>query len=73
MYSREWRENLDCNWNEYTWVNRRILPKTNSDIRENADIILDGLLDISTDVLDSVKNGGLSGKKIRLSPVSLSL
>ena len=68
MHSVEWRENLDCNWDEYTWVNRRILPKTNEVLRENASIILDGLLNLSTDVLDSVKNSGLSGKKIRLSP-----
>lgn len=68
MYSREWRETLSSDWDYYTLINKRILPKTNSDIRENVDIILDGLLDLSTDVLDSVKNDGLSGKKIRLSP-----
>ena len=67
MHSVEWCENLDCNWDEYTLINEMILPKTNGVLRENASIILDGLFELSTDVLEDVKNGGLNGKKIRLS------
>lgn len=68
MHSVEWREMLSYNWDEYTYVNSKLLPKTNGTLRENASIILDGLLDLSTDVLEDVKNDGLNGKKIRLSP-----